>query len=122
MFFVRSGHAVTTVFWVLPLAGYVVIATMTWRRAAWAFADKERFDSQERFTTFEIIWGLVVGAAFASVWPITLAIYAIRTRGIPFLGRRFLLPPTQIRLEQQARQAEEQERRIAELERQTEIH
>lgn len=111
----------TTVFWVLPLTGYVVIATMTWRRAAWAFADKERLDSRERFTSFEIIWGLVAGAVFASVWPITLAIYATRTRGIPLLGSRFLLPPAHIRLEQQAQRTEEQERRIAELERQTEI-
>jgi hypothetical protein len=113
---------VTTVFWVLLLAGYVVIATITWRRAAWAFADRERFNSREQFTTFEIIWGLVVGAAFASVWPLTLAFYALRTHGIPLLGRRFLLPPAHIRLEQQAERIEEQERRIAELERQTEIH
>src|SRR5450631_3906594 len=111
----------STVFWVLPLAGYVVIATMTWRRAAWAFADKERLDPQERFTTFEIIWGLVAGAVFASVWPLTLVIYAVRTRGIPLLGSHFLLPPSHIRLEQQAGRTEERERRIAELERQTEI-
>ncbi len=109
------------VLWALLLAGYVVIATKTWRRAAWVYADKARFDSHERFTTFEIIWGLLVGAVFASIWPITLAVYAVKTQGLPLLGNRFLLPPTQIRLERQAQQAEQQEQRIAELERQTRI-
>jgi hypothetical protein len=103
------------------LAGYVVIATMTWRRAAWVFADRERLDSQERFTTFEILWGLVLGAAFASLWPVTLAIYVIRTHGIPLVGSRFLLPPTHVRREEEARQTEERQRRIAELERETEL-
>ncbi len=70
---------------------------------------------------FEIVWGLLLGVGFASVWPITLAIYAIHTRGIAVLGSRFLLPPEHVRLEQEARRAEEHERRIAELERQTEI-
>jgi hypothetical protein len=109
---------VTTVVLVVVLAGYVVIATMTWRRAAWVFADKARFESQETFTNFEIVWGLFAGAVVASVWPVTLAIYATRTRGLPFVGRRFLLPPVYIRLEQKAQQVEEQQRRIAELERQ----
>jgi hypothetical protein len=118
---VGSGRAVSTVFWVLLPAGYVVIATMTWRRAAWVFADKERLDPQGRFTTFEIIWGLVLGAAFAILWPVTLAIYVIRTHGVPLVGNRFFLPPPHVRREQEARQTEERQRRIAELERETEL-
>jgi hypothetical protein len=94
---------------------------MTWRRAAWVFADKTRFEPQAPFTRFEIVWGLLIGAVFASIWPITLAIYAIHTRGIALLGSRFLLPPGHVRLEQEALRAEEYERRITELERQTEI-
>jgi hypothetical protein len=109
------------VVWALLLAGYLVVATMTWRRAAWVFADKSRFEPQAPFTRFEIVWGLVAGAVFASVWPITLAVYAIHTRGIGFLGSRFLLPPEHVRLEQATRRAEEHECRIAELERRTEI-
>ncbi len=111
----------TTLYWLLPAACYLVIATMIWRRAAWAFADKERLDPLQRFTSFEIIWGLLAGALFASVWPLTLSFYAIRRHGIPLLGSHFLLPPTEIRLEQQARRSEERARRIAELERQAEI-
>jgi hypothetical protein len=107
--------------WALLLAGYVVVATMTWRRAAWVFADKSRFEPETPFTRFEIVWGLLVGAIFASVWPITLAVYAIHTRGIALLGSRFLLPPEHVRLEQETRRAEEHESRIAELERQTQI-
>ncbi len=109
------------VVWALLLAGYLVVATMTWRRAAWVFADKSRFEPETPFTRFEIVWGLLVGAVVASVWPITLAIYAIHTRGIALLGSRFLLPPEHVRLEQETRRAEEHESRIAELERQTEI-
>ncbi len=82
------------------------------------FADKARFDSHATFTNFEIVWGLFAGAVVASVWPLTLAFYATHARGLPLVGRRFLLPPVDVRLEQKAREVEEQQRRIAELERQ----
>lgn len=109
----------TTVLLVVVLAGYVVVATMTWRRTAWVFADKTRLDPRQPFSNFEIVCGLVAGGLVASVWPVTLTVYAVHTLGLPYLGRRFLLPPLPVRLEQQAREAAEQERRIEELERQT---
>lgn len=99
---------------------YLVIAATTWRRAAWVFADKARFEPQERFTSFEVIWGLLIGALFAIVWPLTVSIWLTATRGIPYLGTRFLLPPPHIRHEQRSKDSAEQERRIAELERQLE--
>jgi hypothetical protein len=109
------------VVWALLLVGYLVVATMTWRRAAWVFADKARFEPEVPFTRFEIVWGLLVGGLFATVWPITLAMYAINTRGLALLGNLFLLPPERVRIEQEARRAEEHERWIAELERRTKI-
>ena len=104
--------------WALVLAAYLVIAMMTWRRAAWVFADKARFYPEERFTSFEVAWGLLVGAVFAIAWPLTLAIWLALMRGIPYLGSRFLLPPPHVKREQYAKDAAKQERRIAELERQ----
>ena len=109
------------VFGALLLTGYLVVATMTWRRAAWVFADRSRFEPHTAFTRFEIVWGLLAGAVFASIWPITLTVYAIHTRGITLLGTRFLVPPEHVRLEEETQRAEEYGRRIAELERQTEI-
>jgi hypothetical protein len=108
-------------FGALVAAAYLVIAVLTWRRAAWFFADKARYEPEERFSSFEIIWGLVVGAAFAAVWPLTLAVWFSATRGIPYVGSRFLLPPDHIRHEQRATESAQQEHRIAELERQVEI-
>jgi hypothetical protein len=98
-------------------AAYLVIATMVWRRAAWVFADRARIDPEGRLTSFEIVWGILVGAAFASIWPLTLGMWLTTTRGIPYLGRRFLLPPPDVRREREAMDAADQERRIAELER-----
>ena len=57
---------------------------------------------------------------FAIVWPLTLAIWLMLTRGIPYLGNRFLLPPPHVRREQYAKDAAKHEHRIAELERQIE--
>jgi hypothetical protein len=105
----------------LALAAYLVIAALVWRRTAWWFADKARFEPDERFTTFEIVWGLLAGAVLAAVWPLTVAIWLVATRGIPYLGERFLLAPAHVRRGELERQASEQERRIAELERQVEI-
>lgn len=104
--------------WALVLVAYLVIAMMTWRRAAWVFADKARFYPEERFTPFEVTWGLLIGAMFAITWPVTVAIWLTLTRGIPYLGDRFLLPPPHVKREQYAKDAAKQERRIAELERQ----
>jgi hypothetical protein len=115
---------VTTVGWLLRalvLAAYLAIAAMTWRRTAWWVADKARYDPQEPFTTFEIVWGLSIGAVLAALWPLTIAIWLVATRGIPYLGTRFLLPPSHVRREQVTKEAADQERRIAELERQVEI-
>jgi hypothetical protein len=101
---------------VLLAITYLVIATMTWRRAAWVFADKARYDPEQGFTSFEIVWGIAIGAVFAAIWPVTVAVWLVTTRGIAFLGNRFLLPPSHVRRERDAQEAAEQERRIAELE------
>jgi hypothetical protein len=114
-----------TVGWVLGAlltAAYAAVAIIVWRRTAWWFADKARYDPREPFTSFEIVWGLATGAVFAAVWPLTVAIWLVAAHGIAYLGRRFLLPPPHLRQELLAEEAAERERRIAELERQIETH
>jgi hypothetical protein len=114
-------EVVDWVFRVLVLAAYLVIAALVWRRTAWWVADKARFDPHEAFTPFEIVWGLLIGAVFAAAWPLTVAIWLVTTRGIEYVGRRFLLAPPQVRREELAKEAADQERRIAELERQVDV-
>jgi hypothetical protein len=106
----------------LVAIAYLVIGALVWRLTAWWFADKARYDSREPFTPFEIVWGLVIGAVFAIVWPLTLVIWLASTRGVQYVGAHFLLPPRHVRREQLANDVAEQERRIAELERQVEMH
>jgi hypothetical protein len=107
--------------WALVWIGYLALAALVWRRTAWWFADKARYDPREPFTPFEILWGLAVGAVFAVVWPLTVAIWLVSTRGIYYVGTRFLLPPPHVRRERLTEEAADQQRRIAELERQVEI-
>jgi hypothetical protein len=102
---------------VLAAAGYLLAALVTWRRAAWFFADKARYEGDKPFTNFEIIFGLLVGAVFATIWPVSVGVYLLRSHGVPAVGRSFLLPPSHVRRELEADERAAQQRRIAELER-----
>jgi hypothetical protein len=103
----------------LVAAGYLLAALVTWRRAAWFFADKARYEAEKPFTNFEIIFGLLVGAVFATIWPLSVGIYILRSHAVPAVGRSFLLPPPHVRREFEADERAAQGRRIAELERET---
>ena len=114
----------TTLAWLITavlLAAYLAVALIVWRRTAWVFADKARFDPQERSRLSRSSGVCWFGALFAAVWPLTVGAWLVHTRGIPYLGTRFLLPPGNVRHELDARETAEQERRIAELERQVEM-
>lgn len=104
---------------VLAAAGYLLAAVFTWRRAAWFFADKARYESEKPFTNFEIIFGLLTGAVFATIWPLSVGVYLLRNHAVPAVGRSFLLPPPHARRELEAGELAAQQRRIAELERET---
>lgn len=103
----------------LAAAGYLLAALVVWRRAAWFFADKARYESDKPFTNFEILFGLLVGAVFATIWPLSVAVYLLRNHAVPAVGRSFLLPPPHVRRAREADVLAARQRRIAELERET---